>query len=338
MKVLGLSQQVVKFRTGEPLAPEELNRIFLYAQDAVADVAERRWALSSLTFPFVLTMTAGLTNASAARLRTIRFSCPLPCVVQRAYLNGNVTAAADLQVHLYQAGTTTLPAGATSPYLSTGIVASPTEDTQDINVDKVRLPAGLYDLVISGTSFTTERLDVTLDIAVDRWFATGSLDEPAFSPRLFTDEVPDALAVDDNVDLLAIEAAKFATSRPLVGHVLWAQDFVSGTDVDLRSFRLPQVAGARGVGDVVGYSLWVAMTDATGGTVTATLTPPVGSPVVIGGAVGAVVEAFFDGTVTPEAVDAGDAEDSADDWAVAFANTSAANACTRAVLVLWVEI
>lgn len=336
MKVLGLSQQVVKFRTGEPLAPEELNRLFLYAQDAVADVAERRWALSSLTFPFVLSMTTGLTNASASRLRTIRFSCPLTCIVQRAHLNGNVTAAADLQVHLYVAGTTTLPAGATSPYLSTGIVAGPTDDVTDINVDKVLLNAGTdYDLVISGTSFTTERLDITLDIAVDRWVATGSLDVPSFIPRLFVDEAPDALEVADNTSRLGVEAAKFAAGRPLVGHVIWCQDFVSGTDSDLRLFRVPQVAAARAQGDIVGYSLWVTMAAAGGAGDTVEVDLPFAT---IGGSVNGVTEAFFDGATTTTPVDGGDAEDSADDQTLIFRNSDAANACTRAVLVLWVRI
>ncbi len=331
MKVLGLSQQVVKFRTGEPLAPEDLNRLFLYGQDAVADVGERRWLLSSLAFAFVQTMTSGLTNASAARLRTIRFSCPVTCIVQRAYLNGNVTAAADLQVHIYEAGTTTLPAGATSPYLSTGIVAGPTDDVEDINVDKVLLEVGKdYDLIVSGSSFTTERLDITLDIAVDRWQG----DPPSFSPRLFVDEVPDALEVLDNQMNLNTAAARFASERPLVGHVIWCQDFVSGTDLDLRSFRLPQVAGARGRGDVVAYSLWVTMAAAGGvlDTVTVDLTFS-----TITADVNGVDQKFVDGVPSTVAVDSGDAEDSADDRIVVFNNSDAANACTRAVLVLWVE-
>lgn len=336
MKVL--TEQVVRFRTGEILPPEELNRVFLYAQDAVADVAERRWAVGSVTFAFVDTVASGLTNASAARARTRRFTSPVTCVVLRAYLSANLTAAADAQVNIYETGTTTLPQGATEPWLSTGIVAAATEDTEDINVDKVLLKARqTYDLVLSGTSFTTERFDVTLDVAIDRWQVGGSLDVPGFTPTLFVDEAPDATKVAANQSALNTEAAKFASAKGILPMLVWARNFTSAGDVDVLTFSLPQTAAGRAQARIVRAYLTVAMAATTGGTVTADIKAPGGSP---SATVTAVMTGIDHLTVDSGALDLpldGDVADDGDDYTVLFANTSAVNACTRAELVLWVE-
>jgi len=336
MKVL--TEQTVRFRTGEILAPEELNRVFLYAQDAVADVAERRWAVGSITFAFVDTVASGLTNASAARLRTRRFACPVTCVVLRAHLSAGLTAGAAVAVNIYETGTTTPPSGATEPYLGTDVVTTPSEDTEDINVDKVLLEAGqVYDLVLSGTSFTTERFDVTLDVAIDRWQVGGSLDVPSFSPSLFIDEAPDAVKVAANQTALNTEAAKFAAAEGITPMLVWARNFLSTVDADLVTFSIPQTGATRAKAEIVRAYLTVAMNATTGGTVTAKVLDQSGSTM-------ATITATMTGidhlTVDSGALSiplSGDPSDDGDDYRVFFDNSAAGNACLRAELVLWVR-
>lgn len=195
MKVIS-SQQAVRFTSGDALSPTDLNDVFLYAKDALADVSEKRYALAAIVFPFVDDVANGITNASILRVRTQRFTCPVACTVVRAFLNGSVTAASAMTIALKRAVTGVVPSGATIPFLNVAAGATTAADVDDTNTQSVSLDAGVsYDLVIDGSSYSTERCDVILHVQVDRWRAGGALAVPGLYFIDFTDGLADALLV-----------------------------------------------------------------------------------------------------------------------------------------------
>lgn len=191
MKVFD-SSPIVFFKDGEALVPEDVNRMFLYKQDALADVSEKRFSIVPLTFSFGDDVNLGINNTSALGKRQVRFRCPFPCTIVRAFLNGKVATGVNQPMNLTisDLATSIAPDGAVTPYMSLpgGLSLTDEEDHTDINVNKVQLNPGInYGLLLAGTSFTTGRLDLTLHVLVDRFFLTGNLFQPAFRFKQLTD-------------------------------------------------------------------------------------------------------------------------------------------------------
>lgn len=268
MKVIS-STSSVNFNNDNALSPNDINDVFLYAKDAVADVGEKRYAIAAISFPFVQDMSTGLTNASSVQARRHRFICPIDCTIVRAFLEGSVTAAAVMQVDIATAGGVT-PDGATTPYLNVAAGATTAADVDDVNIQPVTLDAGqTYNLTLSGTSFTTERCNVVLHVLVDRWRATGALDVPAFDYVDFTDTdgAGDAAAVNAASAALAVESAKF--SRRAMSPSLWVRTaFTSASGVLVEV--IPMAAPTRNAGGIVRAYL-SSSTAAFGQVVTATI-------------------------------------------------------------------
>lgn len=237
------SQQAVRFTTGDSLSPTDLNDVFLYAKDALADVSEKRYAIAAITFTFIKNMAGGILNSSTIGVRTQRFTCPVACTVVRAFLNGNVTAASDMTISLQRAVTGVVPTGATTPYLNVVAGATTAADVNDTNTQSVVLDAGVsYDLIIGGTSFTTERLDVVLHVQVDRWRAGGALALPDFAFADFTDGLADALLVGSagvgaTVDLTT-QVAKLS-SRAMSAAMFTHTEFTTVDSTGLRTLPVP---------------------------------------------------------------------------------------------------
>lgn len=268
MKVL--TEQTVRFATGGTLAPEDLNRVMLYAQDAVADVAQRRWARSTMTLPFARTVGDPLTQAITTDEVSWRFICPVECVLERAYLSGNLTCTGQLQFALTTAASAT-PTGATTPYLSTdGSITDATVDTEDFNVDRVVLSAGVeYKLTVSGTTFSLARADVTLHLAVDRWATGGTLDVPAFSPTLhLASGSPNATTVNANTAALTTQVNKFSARRGMTPFLLTTTDLGIGSSM---VFDVPVWESGRARATVARMYVGAAFSAFATGTVTATL-------------------------------------------------------------------
>ncbi len=263
MKVIS-STQAVRFTTGDALSPSDLNDVMLYAKDAVADVAEKRFALSAI----VLQSSQGLTSGGTLAARTMRFVCPVACTIARAFLNGNVTAAAEVTFAIQRADTSAIPTGATTPWLHIAAGATTADDVDDTSIQAVTLEAAVvYDIIATGTSFTFERLDIVLHILVDRWRAGGALDVPALAFDDFTDGLADALLVDAAADALTVEAAKFtarAMSPALATHIGFS-NATAAADL-LRVVPVP--AASRCVSRIVNAFLTTSVV-ATGQVVTA---------------------------------------------------------------------
>lgn len=331
------SQQVVRFTAGDALSPTDLNDVFLYAKDALADVSEKRYALAALTFPFNKSMSGGIANGDTIGVRTQRFTCPVACTVVRAFLNGNVTAASAMTIALKRAVTGVVPTGATTPYLNVVAGATTAADVNDTNIQSVTLDAGVsYDLIIEGSSFTTERCDVVLHVQVDRWRAGGFLDVPDFAFADFTDGLADALLVGSAgvgaTVQLATEVAKL-TARGMTPAMTTHTGFSSGASANLLRV-LPVPSSARCSSRIVRAYLTSASA-ATGNIVTAVVKDSTGATVATlsnNHSVNLLMTA--DSGALAIALNGG-VELLAQDFTVEFSST--AGTTERASLILWFE-
>lgn len=336
MKVIS-SISPVQFADGQAVAPEDVNRVFDYCADVVDDVSQKRFAICAVEFPFIDSVAAGVTNASTLQLRTWRFVCPVNCSVLRGFVVGNLTAASAVSIALTSVATSLPPTGGTVPYLSIPAGAVPAVEVDDINVQRCSLTAGtVYELVVSGTSFTTERCDVVLHIAVDRWHLTGSVDEPRFLPFRFVDTVADGDAVAANVSALDLEAAKF-DARGMACVQVWARNFNNATAVADRTFLLPSYLASRANARIVAVYLSSAVA-ATGTTVTATVRNAAAATVATASNNHAALTIMTSANPVGASItiNAGDPSLPAQDFSVEFSSNNA-TICNRAALLVWVR-
>ena len=333
MKVISTTSSV-NFNNDNALSPNDINDVFLYAKDAVADVGEKRYAIAAISFPFVQDMANGLTNASSLQSRRHRFICPVDCTVVRAFLEGSVTAAAVMQVDITTAALAT-PAGATIPYLNVAAGATTAADVEDINIQSVTLDAGqTYNLTLSGTSFTTERCNVVLHVLVDRWRSTGTLDVPSFdyTDLVDTDGTGDAAAVNASSAALAVESAKFSRRAMSPSyHVRTGFTSASGTLVAV----IPAPSSTRNASRIVRAYLTSA-TAATGQVVTAVLKDSGGTTIAtMSNNHAAFTLMSVDSGALADAWD-GAVNNPADDYSITF-SASTGVVVERAAVILWTE-
>ncbi len=327
------------FIDGDILVPEDLNSLYLYARDAVADVASRRWAKA--IFPIQCVQVVGTTiDELSAALLVHRFKCPVTCVAERAFLNANMTSSAEVTVAIIATGGST-PTGATVPLLATGgAVTSAAIDTTDTNNDRFVLTAGQeYSITIAtagAATFDLHRCDITLHLAVDRWTLAGTTSIPDFDPVLVNDaSARDATVVAANNAALTTESAKFALAltapMPMVFHV---HNFVSGTDADLRTITIPRIATARGKCVIKRIYLFADMAAAGGAADTVTAT--IGAGVATADVNGVAYAAADSGALSIALDGAVSAATTGDDLSLVLVNNDAANTCNRATVIVWV--
>jgi len=94
MKIL---TQPLTYVTGDLLSPDDLNVPYLYAREAVADAATKRWAKGVLPIQCVTGVETAYTQASGVLL-VQRFKCPATCIVERSFLNANLTSDGPVNV------------------------------------------------------------------------------------------------------------------------------------------------------------------------------------------------------------------------------------------------
>ena len=335
MKVID-NVPAVQFTAGDTVAPEDINRVFNYVADAIDDVSEKRYAICALVLPFVDDMATPLTNASPTNLRFHRFVCPVDCMVLRAFVDGNATLAASMAIRLVLAGTSTEAAGATNPLLSLASPAVVGVDVNDINVQRVQLVAGQpYEVVLPGTAWSVERLDVVLHVAVDRWSLAGVVNEPAFTPTRLIDQFADSSPVSSNVTLANAESAKFS-ARGMACCLLIARNFHSATAATNLTFSLPTYISTRANARIVRAYLSTSSTAA--GTVTATIRNAAAAIVATVVNSGGVTLTTVDSGVLSIAVNAGNPSLAAQDFNVDFTTTTVSpQVCQRAALLVWIE-
>jgi hypothetical protein len=333
------------FVDGDILPPEDLNALYLYARDAVADVASKRWAKAVLPIQCTQVVGTNITEASAALL-THRFKCPVTCIVERAFLSANMTSSGEVTVVIIATGGST-PTGATVPLLSTAAaVTVMATDTNAINTDRFVLTAGTeYSLTITpaaGVTFILERFDITLHVAVDRWTLAGTTSVPDFDPTLVTDaSARNATVVAANNTALTTEANKFAAAlgacMPMVFHV---HGFLDVTDADLRTITIPRISSARGLCIVKRIYVFADMAGAGGAadTITADLqnASSVSQATAVADVNGVSYAAGDSGALSVALHGSVSAATTTDDFKLILTNNDAANVCNRATVLIWV--
>lgn len=331
MKVL--LEQVRRFSTGEDLSPDDINNVFNYARDTIDDVGEKRWCISPLTFQFAPSVSTPVTNATAADLKIQKFVCPVTCQVLRGFAYSIGTG---WTIDFYLAGTTTPATGATSPYLAPG-VSVPNSCLEASNNGRVQLVAGqVYDIVVSGTSFSEARLDVVLHVAVDRWTLAGTTNMPSFVPTLALTDGVTPTAVNANITALNTEAAKFSPAVGMTPILVWVDPIVSGTSVDRRSPRIGRGSeAARVVGTIVRAYLCVVRSAAVAGTVQAVIANQAGTTVAtLTASAAALSEVIDSGAVSLTFTNPG--AYAANSFSVTFSNSDAA-VTARCAALIWVQ-
>lgn len=335
--------QPVVFATGEVLDPDDLNEVALYAQDALGDVAGRRFTRGVLLLPFVEDVGTPYIETMNAEELTFRFICPVTCVVERGFLHANLVSSAVVNV-LITKGASTQPTGCTDPYLSTGAaVASAADDTLDINVDRFVMTAGTeYRIKLSTTgTFTADRFDVSLHILTDRWTPAGATSVPSISPTLFKDaDAPNGTNVAAIATALTSAAGRLASEKNAPAPFLAAvrHHFTSVTDADTLKFLIPRLNASRCQGIVRRVYLWAYMAGTGGGTVTATVRKADTTVVVtVTANVAGVTQASGDsGALVDDLTDSGASPaTAADDWSIELANSSAGTDCVKAYALVW---
>lgn len=351
MKII--TSQRVGFDTGAIVTPDDLNAIWLYSKDVVADAAGRCFAEGVLVLQSVEAVDTPYAQAMNVEELTWRFICPVTCVVQRGYFHANMTSTGEVTVKITDTAAAT-PSGCTVPWLTTkdavnvgtgvkvdettGIITDETADIQAINVDRVTLVAGTeYLIKIAGTAnFTLNRFDLILHTITDRWTLAGTKSPPAFAPTLLLEGVGAAAAtINGNNSALTTQTNKFAANlRAPVAEVFTAHGFTNGTSANLLKFRIPRQATARGQSKIIEIDLFAFCAGAT--TITATVKDESGATVQT---VSAVVVGTQKTTRQPSlsiSLTGGDPSDSTKDYTIEFANSSATN-CVKAQALVWIS-
>ena len=268
MKVL--TEQPIRFATGGLVDPDEVNKAFLYAADALEDVSERRWQRTAVVLPYTVDCAVPYTQALSGDVLAYLFTAPWDCVVERGFLSGNITTGSTsaLVVDVVDTVGGQIPAGCTSPFLSVGPVGPVAAEVFDRSAGSFRMLAGqTYQFSIKASpSFSTNRLDLILHLAVDRWASTPY---PSFDPVLLTDaNAADPGVVNGNKSALVIEAAKLTTVRGLSPMVCVKHNFNNATSVNALLFPIPRLRTPRAFQRVVRIDFVVVMATTAGTTVT----------------------------------------------------------------------
>ena len=340
MKVL--TEEAVRFVDGEVLAPEHLNKVFLYAADAVDDVAERRFAKAVVVIPFVVDTAAGYTNASGSLL-SYKWQAPVAVTVERCFVSANLVTASGVTLSVTKTSDASTPDGATVPLLSLPITASATTDVDDSSQDRFVLAENVeYAFTLAGSSFTTSRLDLILHVVVDRWtLASSASDVPSFDPTLFTDaSAPNANLVGANQSTLLVQALKFGVSKGVVPTFFVRASFNNATSANLLNFTLPRMHVSRADQTVIRLYCWAEMAGTGGTTVVATLRDASATVLATATAnVAGVSSAMGDSgvvNVNMASATTGVTATTASDYSVRLAAGNAV-VCNRAHVLVWTE-
>jgi hypothetical protein len=335
-----LDDNVVAFEVGKAVPPEDVNRVMRNLEGDVAEVATIRYSCIPLTFQFAEATDATIGNAQDPAFRTMRFIAPVSGVIQRAFVVGAGTFSDRVDVDIVLAGTSMRPTGATTPYLSL-TSSSPVDpldgDISDVNVQKVAFVAGqAYDLVVTapaGGTFLLTRLDVTINVVVDCYATSGTIDEPAFDFDPFIDGVADGDAIAANQASVSAEVSKAIAAVGRSCFISVARAPVTGAP---QVRPLPQMAGARASGEIERVYV-VALTTANTGTVTAQISntvPAVVATVTTAAIVSSPTSADSGALALP--IDAGSPETTATDYTVTLSTTKASGV-VRAYALVWVK-
>lgn len=269
-----------KFVAGHVLDPDDLNRVWRYKQEALADATARRYVESVFPLSFVKDCATGYTNADTASTRTFSFTAPADLYVTRAFLNGVFSAiGAEIKITIIKNSIAKTPNGCTDPWLNVAADAPLNEEVRDYNAARFKLESGeRYDVLLdSSAAFTVTRLDVHFHVLSDRF---GFSAAPSFQPTLVVESGPTSKATQDANDTSfgtqvgnLVEDNYAAVCFPL------HDTTVNSAVVSTRKFPLPRIDSGRSTATVVQMSLQIELTSAVTGNYYAQITNSGGSPI-----------------------------------------------------------
>lgn len=253
------------FVTGDVLDPHDINQVWRYGAEATIDNVSRRYKEVAFPLSFTKSVSSGYVNSDNVGIRRFRFEMPVAGFVTRAFLTGNITSSADVEVDILRVATGLPPSGCPDPWLrinSTGGVAADVGDFSPVRFPL--LTGNQYDIIISGTNFTVNQLDLVVHILIDR-FSVGGSDSSGsfvFNPTL----VNESNALDASVQSLNkgnMDAAgniieTFGSNVPTpVPFVVHNVSLSSAPVINLRTFPVPRFGQGRSTPQAYALSLWV---------------------------------------------------------------------------------
>lgn len=267
MKII---EQPWYFFTGDVLDPHDINSVWKYKQEALADAAGRRYIESVFPVSFARSAGTGYTSSDNSDVRTFSFTAPADLYVTRAFLNG-VFSVQDDEVTVKianSAGDT--PTGCTDPWLSVPSGSTLNEEVRDLSAARFKLESGeRYDILLdSYGNFTVERLDVSFHVLSDR-FGFNSANFPDFQPILVNElSQLSELAQDTNESSFATEVGKLTTGN-YAPVCFTAHDFdVSAAVANEFKFPLPRIWNQRATPVIHSIDFDLTLSGASAGTYT----------------------------------------------------------------------
>lgn len=252
------------FTSGDLLDPEDLNYAWRHAAEAVTDTAGRRFKEVAVPISFTKTVASGYAHTDNAELLRFRFKMPYASFVTRAFLSGNITSTAQVDIRFIKVSTSQPPAGCPSPWLSVEETGGVAADVQDFSPSRFQLESDeQYYVEISGANFTVNQLDLVIHILADRFMYTGddlSSNLLYFGPTLVNDSnVLDASVValnQSNFTATAnfLEAADSIVPTP-VPFAVHGLILNSSPLINLRTFPLPRLGSGRASAKAYALSL-----------------------------------------------------------------------------------
>ena len=328
-----------QFQDDELLTPTKVNKNFSYVKDAIETVASKRYCYSTVVLPFCLGVTA-ISEADNQATRSFLVYAPITLTVDTVFLDGALASGA-ATLNVYNASTgTTAPTGVANPIITPSTTSQTLSYTQSIVI-----PAGsTYRFELTGTAFTTSRLDLQLVFKSDR-FLPASTDTKTSASYTPVTERSLTNATDFNTNVTALQSAVSANAAYTNAVRVEAYSFVNfatGTDADLQKHTVPLSYSTQATGTV--FALYQHAAYASAGsvfnTVTATLANAAGSATGLAGScnMNGVTEAVSidtSPTVSLASGTSGAPSNTALDYSLTVANNAATN-CKRSTVWLFI--
>ena len=331
------------FITGDVLDPRDLNGVWNYKREALADAAGRRYIESVFPLSFVKDCATGYDNTDTADTRTFSFTAPADLYVTRAFLNGVFSAInAEIKITITKNSTGTTPDGCTDPWLNVAADAPTGQEVRDQNPARFKLESGeRYDILLdSSAAFTVTRLDVHFHVLSDR-FAFSSTSEPSFQPLMASEDLTTNIGIQNNNSTnFATEVAKLVEENYAAVCFPLHDTPVNSSTSSARKFPLPRIDTGRSTARVIQMSLQIELVSAVTGTYQAKIVDGAGatlqftivsipSPNTTGYAANTFSRVITTGT-------SGSAADTSQDYFVEVTSTNAAT-IKKAFVTLWIK-
>lgn len=341
MKII---EQPWYFFTGDVLDPHDINNVWKYKQEALADAAGRRYIESVFPVSFVKDAATGYTFSDNADVLTFSFTAPADMYVTRAFLNGVFSVQDDdVKITIVENVSGDTPTGCTDPWLSVLSGATLNEEVRDFSAARFKLVAGdRYDILLSSDgNFTVERLDVSFHVLSDR-FGFDSANLPNFQPTLVNELSSLSESVQDiNESNFATEVGKLVESN-YAPVCFTAHNFTVSTVIANEfKFPLPRIWDQRAAPVIHSIDFQLKLTAASAGTYTASIVDAGGGPISSGVSIVTTSNtAGYASAVINQSINSSSSNDvvsGSSDYFVVVKRTTSSAFIEKAFVTLWIK-